>query len=122
MEKYKTIETWTKAMQKDKAKKLHADWYNIGGHWYVMEEFDDSGKYMRYTSLTAWKHIDVKTSNRYSDNWLSDMTATSYPIEYLRFNVAHYIDSETSNKELLAILPRLDITQARQLLDFILTK
>lgn len=40
-------------MKKDKQKKLHADWYMIDGNLYTLEEYDDSGKYMRYTSVTA---------------------------------------------------------------------
>ena len=89
---YKTIESWTKAMRKDTQKKLWADWFKIGGHWYVCEEYDESGKYMRYTSVTAWQHIDIDTANRYSSAWLSDMQATAYPIEQLRFSILNYFD------------------------------
>lgn len=92
MKSYKSIETWTKAMRKDKQKKLWHDWFKIDGHWYTCEEYDESGKYMRYTSITARKHIDIDTSNRYSSSWLSDMVVTSYPIESLRFDISYYIE------------------------------
>lgn len=91
MKTYKNIETWTKAMQKDKQKKLWYDWFNIGGHWYVCEEYDESGKYMRYTSVTEGYHLDLETSNRYSSSWLSDLKVTKYPIEDLKFDISYYI-------------------------------
>lgn len=124
MKTYKTIESWTKAMQKDKNKKLHADWYNIAGHWYTCEEFDCSGKYMRYTSVTAWQHIDIETSNRYSDMWLSDMVATVYPIEDLRFDITYYIDKDTSKKDLMELITYrpLDNKQLKSLLEFVINK
>ncbi len=89
---YKSIETWEKAMRKDTQKKLWHDWFKIGGHWYTCEEYDESGKYMRYTSISARQHIDIDTSNRYSKTWLSDMVATAYPIDSLRFGIGYYID------------------------------
>lgn len=98
MKKYKTIETWTRAMQKDKSKKLWADWFNIAGHDYTCEEYDGSGKYMRYTSVTAWQHIDIETSNRYSTTWLQDMTVTAYPIEDLRFDISYYLGTTDIEK------------------------
>jgi len=88
MKKYKSIETFTNAMRKDKSKKLWADWFNIGGNWYTCEEYDESGKYMRYTSIMARKHLDLDTRNRYSDKWLSDLVVTDYPIENLRFDIS----------------------------------
>jgi hypothetical protein len=124
MKKYKTIESWTKAMQKDKTKKLHGDWYNIAGHWYTCEEFDESGKYMRYTSVTAWQHIDIETSNRYSDKWLSDMVATVYPIEDLRFDITYYIDKETPKKQLIDVYNHLEhlgyTKQCKSLFEFVI--
>ncbi len=111
VKKYKSIETWTKAMQKDKQKKLWHDWFNIDGHWYTCEEYDDSGKYMRYTSVTAWKHIDIETSNRYSQSWLSDMKATAYDIgdSGLRFDITYYLDDikEVSKSTILNLNIRL---------------
>jgi hypothetical protein len=100
MRTYKTIETWEKAMRKDKNKKLWFDWFKIGGDWYVCEEYDESGKYMRYTSATAWKHIDIDTSNRYSDRWLSDMKATAYPIDDIgfRFDITYYLENITKDE------------------------
>lgn len=92
MRQFKNIDTFIKAMRKDKAKKLWADWFKIGGHWYTMEEYDDAGKYMRITSITKGEHIDLETSNRYSDNWLSDLEATAYPAEYYRFKWDYYLD------------------------------
>ena len=79
-------------MRKDTKKKLWADWFCIAGDWYVCEEYDESGKYMRYTSITARKHIDLETDNRYSKNWLSDLRIYQYPIESLRFDISYYID------------------------------
>ncbi len=126
MKKYKSIETWQKAMQKDKSKVLWHDWFHIGGHWYTQEEYDHSGKYMRYTSVTAWQHIDIDTSNRYSDKWLSDMTATAYPIEMLRFDISYYIDSENTIAQLQALSDKLyDIGMSKEvkdLSDFIIKK
>lgn len=99
--KYKSIDSWANAMRKDKDKKLWADWFNIGGNWFTCEEYDESGRYMRYTSITAWRHIDIDTRNRYSENWLSDMEATEYPIDDigLRFDVAYYIDDKLTEKQ-----------------------
>lgn len=91
MKTYKNIETWIKAIQKDKQKKLWHDWFNIGGHWYTCEEYDESGKYMRYTSVIEGYHLDLETSNRYSSSWLSDLKVTKYPIEDLRFDIGYYI-------------------------------
>ena len=72
-------------MKKDTQKKLWADWFNISGHWYTCEEYDLSGHYMRYTSITARKHIDINTTDsRYTPSWLTTMTATEYLIDYLR--------------------------------------
>lgn len=100
MKKYKNIETWVKAMRKDKQKKLWHDWFTIGGHDYTCEEYDESGKYMRYTSVTAWQHIDIETSNRYNKAiWLSDMVATAYPIEELRFSLDYYFGDKKDFKK-----------------------
>jgi hypothetical protein len=102
--KYKNVQTWTKAMRADKEKKLWFDWFNIGGNWYVCEEYDESGKYMRYTSLTALNHIDIETSNRYSDKWLSDMVAIVYPIEDLRFDISYYLQTEDLDRKTIMLL------------------
>jgi len=103
--KYKNLETWEKSMRKDIKKEKWHDWFEIGGHWYVCEEYDDSGKYMRYTSLTAFEHVDIETSNRYSSTWLSDMKATAYPIEDLRFDVSFYLDQkDLKNKNKILVL------------------
>ncbi len=118
MKTYKNIETWTKAMKKDKQKKLWADWFTIGGHDYVCEEYDSSGKYMRYTSITAYKHLDIETSNRYSPAWLSDMVATEYSIADigLRFDVSYYIDDITKlkSKDILKIADNLYTNKLHQ--------
>jgi hypothetical protein len=126
MKKYKNIETWKKAMQKDKSKKLWADYFNIGGHLYTIEEYDESGKYMRFTSPTAWTHIDIETSNRYSDTWLSDMEITEYSIDDIgfRFDISYYIDENTTKKQLKELKENLkrneDTKQLSNLLDFLL--
>lgn len=92
-------------MQKDKTKALWHDWFKIAGHWYTCEEFDDSGKYMRYTSITARKHLDLDTSNRYSPSWLSDMVVTAYPIDSLRFDISYYIDDvKTLDRKAIMLL------------------
>lgn len=106
MRTYKNIETWTKAMKKDTQKKLWADWFNISGHWYTCEEYDLSGHYMRYTSITARKHIDINTTDsRYTPSWLTTMTATEYLIDYLRFDIGYYIDDikEWSRKDIMLL-------------------
>lgn len=102
--KYKNLETWTKAMQKDTQKKLWADWFNIGGHWYTQEEFDENGKYMRYTSITDGYHIDIDTSNRYSPLWLSDMKATKYEIDSLRFDIGYYLELDGLTKNTVRLM------------------
>lgn len=89
--KYKDITDWAIAMRKDTKKELWNDWFNIGGHWYTCEEFDDSGKYMRYTSVTNGTHIDIETTNRYCGSWLTDAVVTEYAIEDLRFDISYYI-------------------------------
>lgn len=126
MKTYRNIETWKKAMQKDKTKKLWADWFCIGGDWYTCEEYDSSGKYMRYTSVTAWKHLDIETSNRYSNTWLSDMEVTDYPIIDLRFDISYYIDEDTTKEQLRKIHEKLklneDTKQISNLLDYVLKK
>lgn len=124
MKKYKNIETWTRAMQKDKSHKLWNDWHNIGGHWYTCEEFDNGGKYMRFTSVTAWQHIDIETSNRYSPLWLSDMKTTVYPIESLRFDITYYIDSDITDRQLIELSQReeLEKKDLKNLILFALTK
>ena len=126
MKKYKTIETWTRAMKKDIKKKFWHDWFNIAGDWYVQEEFDDSGKYMRYTSVTARKHLDIETSNRYSELWLSDMKATSYPIEDLRFGISYYLDESITKKQLLNLVITLkdmkDIDNLAELAEYVIKK
>ena len=99
MKKYKTIQSWQNAMRKEKDRGNLLDWYNIAGDWYVQEEYDESGKYMRYTSITAWQHIDVETSNRYGDSFLSDMEATAYPVEDLRFALSYYIGDTELTKD-----------------------
>lgn len=118
--KYKTIETWQNAMKKDKTKSLWRDWFNIGGHWYTCEEYDNSGKYMRFTSITAWQHIDIETSDRYSKSWLSDMEVTAYPIEDLRFDISHYLDDDVTQKQLKDLSYQLDEKQVKSLLNYIL--
>lgn len=95
-------------MRKDTNKTLWHDWFNIGGHWYVCEEYDESGKYMRYTSVTAWQHIDIETSNRYDKSmWLSDMVATAYQIEDLRFSISYYLG--TTDIEKLSVKSLIEI-------------
>jgi hypothetical protein len=126
MKTYKTIESWTKAMQKDKEKKLWHDWFKIGGDWYTCEEYDESGKYMRFTSATAWKHIDIDTSNRYSENWLSDMVATVYTIDDIgfRFDISYYLDEDITKKQIKELQENLKRNgyeeQVSNLLDFVL--
>lgn len=125
MKTYKNITSWTNAMKKDKQKKLHADWYMIDGNLYTLEEYDDSGKYMRYTSVTAWQHIDVETSNRYSTSWLSDMVATAYPIEDLRFDISYYLSDDMTKSQLLCLVTRLKDNnlgeQIRHLADYVIS-
>lgn len=121
---YKDIETWANAMRKDKSKKLFTDWVKIGGDWYTCEEYDESGRYMRYTSVTAWKHLDLDTSNRYSDIWLSDLVVTDYPIEDLRFDISYYLGYKAKREQLKCLATRLYDNQMykemRDLIDFLL--
>lgn len=101
--KYRNLDTFVRAMQRDKKKKLWADWFYIAGHWYVMEEYDESGKYMRITSITKGEHIDLETSNRYSDKWLTDLKATAYPAEGYLFHWEYYIKREDLAKLILKL-------------------
>ena len=128
MTKYKNIETWTKAMRKDKQKKQWFDWFFIGGDWYVCEEYDESGKYMRYTSATAFKHLDLETSNRYSESWLSDLVVTEYPIDDIgfRFDISYYLDGKETKEQLRGLQDNLKRNNMpstlSDLLTFILNK
>lgn len=125
MRKYKNIDTWAKAMRKDTQKKLWEDWFFIGGHWYTCEEYDESGKYMRYTSATAWTHIDIETSNRYSKTWLSDMEVTEYAIEDIgfRFDISYYIDKDLTKQQYEDLYDNLydkgDYRQCRNLFEYL---
>lgn len=109
-------------MKKDKKKKLHADWYNIDNNWYTLEEYDSSGKYMRLTSVTAWQHIDIDTSNRYSTSWLSDMVATAHPIDDmgLRFDIRYYLSKDMTKEQLLNLNQKLDNKQAQSLASYLI--
>jgi len=98
MRKYRSLETWANAMRKDMKKALWHDWFCIAGHWYICEEYDHTGKYMRYTSITKGEHIDINTSNRYSDSWLSDMTYENYEADDYRFDWTYYIEVEELKK------------------------
>lgn len=124
MKKYKNITSWQNAMRKDTKKKLYTDWYVIDGDLYTLEEYDESGKYMRYTSVTAWLHIDVETSNRYSTSWLSDMVATAYPIEDLCFDITYYLSEDMTKSQLLCLVTRLKDNkmddQIRHLADYVI--
>lgn len=127
MKTYKNLDTWAKAMRKDKQKKLWADWFKIGGHWYTCEEYDHNGKYMRYTSITAREHVDLDTSNRYSDSWLSDLEITEYPIEDLRFDISYYMPPvEEQDKKMIMLLniwlwDRQMYKEIRDLVDYMAT-
>jgi hypothetical protein len=123
--KYKTLESWANAMRKDTKKTLWADWFNIAGHWYTCEEYDESGQYMRYTSVTDGYHLDLETNNRYSKNWLSDLKVTKYAIEDLRFGISYYIADikEFKRKDLMLLniwlWDRKMYTEMRDLIDHI---
>lgn len=110
-------------MQKDTQKKLWFDWFCIDGHWYVCEEYDESGKYMRYTSVTDGYHLDLETSNRYSTNWLSDLKVTKYAIEDdLRFDISYYIEDPkalTRNAIMLLNIWLWDRKMYKEMRDFI---
>lgn len=129
MQKYKNFETWQNAMKKDTSKKLWHDWFNIGGYWYTIEEYDESGKYMRLTSVTDGYHIDIETNNRYSPSWLKDATFTRYAIDDdLRFDIGYYLDDETlKNKSAIMLLniwlwDRKMYKEMRDLIDLLATK
>ena len=74
---FKNLETFKKGIRTIK-KDQWADWIKIGSDWYVIEEFDNEGKNLRLTSLTANKHIEINTSTRYSETWLSDAEIDIY--------------------------------------------
>src|SRR3990167_2135880 len=74
---FRSLETFKKGVKTIKQDQW-ADWIKIGHDWYTIEEFDEEGKYLRLTSLTANKHIEITTSNRYSETWLSDAEIDIY--------------------------------------------
>lgn len=124
--KYKSLSTWLNAMKKDTKKELWRDWFNIDGHWYVCEEYDHSGKYMRYTSITDGYHLDLETENRYSDKWLSDLVVTKYPIENdLRFSIGYYMHDmrEYTRKDIMLLniwlWDRKMYTEMRDIIDML---
>ena len=92
-DKFKNFNTFSRAIRKIKRDEW-PDFLTIGGHVYVQEEFDESGKNMRYTSLTEHKHIDINTSDRYGKTWLRDAEVEQYEAEYYRFNPEYYITKE----------------------------
>jgi len=92
---FRSLETFKKGVKTIKQDQW-ADWIKIGHDWYTIEEFDEEGKYLRLTSLTANKHIEITTSNRYSETWLSDAEIDIYEatITGYRFNPDYYLSTE----------------------------
>ena len=92
---FRSLETFKKGVKTIKQDQW-ADWIKIGHDWYTIEEFDGEGKYLRLTSLTANKHIEITTSNRYSETWLSDAKIDIYEatITGYRFNPDYYLSTE----------------------------
>src|SRR3990167_5240026 len=92
---FRSLETFKKGVKTIKQDQW-ADWIKIGHDWYTIEEFDEEGKYLRLTSLTANKHIEITTSNRYSETWLSDAEIDIFEatITGYRFNPDYYLSTE----------------------------
>ena len=91
---FRNEETFKRAITKIRRNEW-ADWLKIGKDWYTIEEYDSSGKNMRFASITAMKFMDIDTQDRYrmSDPWLSDAVVEFYPIEELeelRFETDYY--------------------------------
>lgn len=103
-----------------------ADWIKIGKDWFVCEEYDGSGKYMRYASITAQLCLDINTNNRYSETWLKDATIDSYTAEDYRFAPDYYICMDDYRKlskdDTKKLLTHIAETYSPQnLVDFIIT-
>jgi hypothetical protein len=93
MKHYRTLASFKKDIQHIK-KEDWTDWIKIGKDWYVNEEFDSEGKNMRFTSITARQHLDIDTSNRYSEAWLSDAIVKEYLADCYRFYPEYYIEKK----------------------------
>ena len=99
---FKNLKTFGEAIRSIKRDQW-ADWIKIGSDWYVEEEFDDEGKYLRLTSLTANKHIEITTNARYSETWLSDAELDIYEatVTGYRFYPEYYL----SHQDFLKLSP-----------------
>jgi hypothetical protein len=93
VKKYKDMDIFTKQIESIPI----LDWYNIGGHWYTIEEYDEQGKEMTYRSLSEKIEMIIHTPNRYKTG-LKGATIELVEPMYYRFKPSYYLPIKEFNK------------------------
>jgi len=91
--KYRSMESFQRQIERAEI----LDWFNIGGYWYTIEEYDESGKEMRYISLLKQEELIIHTPNRYKTGLKGATIEVVEPMCY-RFEPAYYLPIEDFKK------------------------